>query len=64
MAGKKDRCVVCVTTGLTNRQASRLVSEFASAKNKVAPGSRSTAATTDASGVGRLLQRGIRQLPG
>lgn len=64
MAGKKDKCVVCVTTDLTSTQASRLVSEIAKAKNKIAPSSRSTAAVTSREGIGGLLQRGFKQISG
>lgn len=64
MAGKKDKSVVCVTTGLTNKQASALVSAFAKAKNDIAPLSRSTAAVTNREGVGRLLQKGFKQISG
>ena len=64
MAGKKDKCVVCVTSNLTSRQASQLVGEFAKAKNRIAPSSRSTAAVTSREGIGGLLQRGIKQIAG
>ncbi len=64
MAGKKDKCIVCVTTGLTSRQAGQLMSEFTKAKNKIAPLGRSTAAVTTREGVGRLLQKGIKQITG
>ena len=56
MAGKKDKSVVFVGTGLTNKQASDLIGEIAKAKNKVAPLSRGTAAVTNREGVGKLLQ--------
>ena len=62
MAGKKDKCVVCVTDGLTSKQASDLVSAFAKAKNTIAPNGRSTAAVTTREGVGKLLQKGIKQI--
>lgn len=64
MAGKKDKCVVCVTSGLTNRQAHQLVSEIAKAKNKIAPLGRSTAAVTSHEGIGGILQRGVKQIAG
>lgn len=64
MAGKRDKCVVCVTSNLTSRQASQLVSEIARAKNKVAPLSRSTAAVTTREGIGGLLQKGLKQITG
>ena len=62
MAGRKDRCVVCVTDGLTNTQASELVSAIAKAKNKIAPAARSTAAITDRVGIGSLLQKRIKKI--
>lgn len=64
MAERKDKCVVCVTTDLTSIQASRLVSEIAKAKSKIAPSSRSTAAVTSREGIGGLLQRGLKQISG
>ena len=64
MAGKKDKCVVCVTSDLTTRQAHELVSEIAKAKNKIAPLGRSTAAVTTREGIGGLLQRSIKQIGG
>ncbi len=64
MAGPKDKCVVCVTSDLTDRQASQLLSEFVKAKNKIAPLGRSTAATTTREGIGGLLQKGLKQITG
>ena len=62
MAGKKDYCVVSVTSGLTKSQATGLVGAIAKEKNKIAPLGRSTAAVTTSGGVGRLLQRGVKQI--
>ena len=62
MAGKKNNCVVCVTTDLTSRQAHELVSEFSKAKSKIAPNGRSTAAVTTKEGIGSLLQKGIKRI--
>ncbi len=64
MAGPKNKCVVCVTDGLTDRQASQLISEIAKSKNRIAPHSRSTAAVTTRDGVGRILQKGFKQISG
>ena len=64
MAGKKDKCVVCVTSNLTSRQASQLVSEIARAKNRIAPLSRSTAAVSSREGISGLLQKGFKQITG
>lgn len=64
MAGKKDKCVVCVTSDLKSRQAHQLVSEIAKAKNKVAPLGRSMAAVTTREGVGGLLSKGRKMLTG
>lgn len=64
MAGKKDKCVVSVTTGMTSRQAFLLNSEIAKAKNKIAPQARSTSAVTTREGVGGLLQKGWKQITG
>lgn len=64
MAGKKDYNVVNVTTGLTKKQASDLVSAISKAKNDIAPKSRSTAAITNKEGIGKLLQKGFKQIKG
>ncbi len=64
MAGKKDCCVVNVTTGLTRRQASDLIGAISKAKNNIAPSSRSTAAITNKDGIGKLLQKGFKQITG
>lgn len=64
MAGEKNYSVVSVTAGLTQKQASELVSEISKAKNKVAPNSRSTAALTTRENIGSLLQKGIKQITG
>ena len=60
MAGRKDYSVVNVTTGLTKKQASDMVSAI----NTIAPNSRSTAAVTTKEGIGALLQKGIKQITG
>lgn len=64
MAGKKDYNVVNVTTGLTKKQAGDLVAAISKAKNDIAPSSRSTAAVTTREGIGKLLQKGIKQITG
>ncbi len=60
MAGKKDKCVIFVASDLTDKQASDLVGSIAKEKNKIAPLSRATAGITTREGVGKLLQRGIK----
>ncbi len=64
MAGKKNKCVVFVTDGLTDTQASNLVSAYSKAKNKIAPSSRTTGGITTREGVGKLLQKGVKLLSG
>ena len=64
MAGRKDYSVVNVTTGLTKKQASDMVSAISKAKNTIAPNSRSTAAVTTKEGIGAILQKGIKQITG
>ena len=64
MAGKKDQSVVFVGTNMTRRQASEMVSAIASAKNRIAPVSRGTAAITTREGIGRLLQQGAKMISG
>lgn len=62
MAGKKDKNVICVVSGLTDIQANSLVGEFGKAKNKIAPLSRGTLAVAPREGIGSLLQSGIKAL--
>ena len=62
MAGKKDNCVVCVITNLTNNQANTILGEIGKAKNTIAPLGRATAAVTNREGVGGLLQKGIEMI--
>ncbi len=64
MAGKKDWNVVCVTTGLTKSQAREMINQYAKSKSKIAPYSRSTAAVVSKEGIGRLLQKGHKQIAG
>ena len=64
MAGKKDYNLVVVTTGLTKKQASSLMSAVCSAKNEIAPLSRSTAGITTREGISGLLQNGMRMISG
>ena len=45
MAGSKDRSVVAVISGLTNRQAAEISKDIVRAKDKHAPFSRGTIAT-------------------
>lgn len=62
MAGKKDKCVVCVISNLTNNQANTILGELGKAKNAIAPLGRATAAVIDREGVGSLLQKGIKMI--
>lgn len=64
MAGSKDRSVVAVISGLTNRQAAEISKEIMRAKGKHAPFSRGTIATGAQSSVGALLQRGQKRIGG
>lgn len=64
MAGSKDRSVVAVISGLTNRQAAEISKDIMRAKDKYAPLSRGTIATGTKNSVGALLQRGQRRIGG
>lgn len=61
---KKDYSVVTVVSGLTETQASKLVSEFSKAKNKVAPNARATGGMTTKEKIGQLLQNGRKLITG
>lgn len=64
MAGSKDRSVVAVISGLTNRQAAEISKDIMRAKDKHAPLSRGTIATGAKNSVGALLQRGQKRIGG
>lgn len=64
MAGSKDRSVVAVISGLTNRQAAEISKDIMRAKDKHAPFSRGTIATGAKNSVGALLQRGQKRIGG
>lgn len=64
MAGKRDYNVVCVTTGMTRRQAGDFLSAVTKAKNSIAPMSRSTAGITTREGIGTILSRGVKMIAG
>lgn len=64
MAGSKDRSVVAVISGLTNRQAAEISKDIMRAKDKYAPLSCGTIATGTKNSVGALLQRGQRRVGG
>lgn len=61
MAGKKDKAVVAVISGLTDTQASMLMKDIMRAKSKNAPYGRGTIAVGTQENVGGLLQKGHRK---
>lgn len=64
MAGKKDKAVVAVISGLTANQSAQITKEIMRAKEKYAPLSRGTIASGALSNVGALLQRGQKRIRG
>lgn len=64
MAGKKDKSVVAVISGLTNNQAAQLSKDIMKSKQKHAPYSRGTIAAGLTSSVGSLLQKGNKKIGG
>ncbi len=64
MAGKKDKAVVTVISGLTTNQASQISKEIMRSKEKYAPLSRGTIASGLVSNVSALLQRGQKMIGG
>lgn len=58
MAGKKDKTVVAVISGLTDAQAAQISSDILKAKQRHAPAGRGTIATGKRENVGRLIQKG------
>ena len=64
MAGKKDRAVVAVISGLTQNQAAQISKDIMQAKAKHAPLGRGTIATGAHSSVGSRIQSGFKKRRG
>ena len=64
MAGKKDKAIVAVISGLTSNQSAQITKEIMRAKEKYAPLSRGTVASGALSSVGALLQKGQKRIGG
>ena len=64
MAEKKENAVVAVISGLTSKQAAKILSAIISAKSSIAPFGRGTIATGTHSSVGSLLQKGTKRIRG
>lgn len=62
MAGKKDKAVIAVISGLTDNQAANIMGDIMKSKQKNAPLSRGTAASGILSNVGKMLQSGQKLL--
>jgi hypothetical protein len=58
MAGKKDKAVVAVISGLTDNQAAQITKDILKSKQKNAPLARGTAASGFMSSVGSLCAPG------
>ena len=64
MAGKKDKAVIAVLSGLTTNQAAQITKDIMRSKQKYAPNGRGTVATGFMSSVSSLLQKGTKQIGG
>lgn len=64
MAGKKDKAIVAVISGLTDSQSARISADIMKAKNKYAPSARGTIAQGIASNVSSLLSSGFKKIGG
>lgn len=64
MAGKKDKAVVAVISGLTDNQAAQITKDIMKAKQKNAPNGRGTVASGLMTSVGSLLQHGTKRIGG
>lgn len=64
MAGKKDKAVVAVISGLTDNQAAQITKDILKSKQKNAPFGRGTVASGFMSSVGLLLQKDTKQIGG
>ena len=64
MAGKKDKSVVAVISGLTDSQAARITADIMKSKQRNAPNGRGTVASVFTSSVGSLLTRSHKRIGG
>lgn len=64
MAGKKDKSVVAVLTGLTDSQAARISTDIMKSKHRNAPNGRGTVAAGFTSCIGTLLQKETKRIGG
>ena len=64
MAGKKNKAVVAVISGLTDNQAAQITKDIMKTKQKNAPLGRGTIASGLMSSVGSLLQKGTKKIGG
>lgn len=64
MAGKKDKAVVAVVSGLTDNQAAQLLKDITKAKQKNAPLGRGTIVSGLMSSIGTLLQKETKKIGG
>jgi len=64
MAGKKNKAVVAVISGLTDNQAAQITKDIMKSKQKNAPLGRGTIASGAGSSIGALLQKGNKRIGG
>ena len=64
MAGKKDKSVVAVISGLTDSQGARITADIMKSKQRNAPNGRGTVASGFTSSVGSLLTRSHKRIGG
>ena len=64
MAGKKDKSVVAVISGLTDSQAARISADIMKLKQRNAPSGRGTITSGFTSSVGSILQKGTKRIGG
>ena len=64
MAGKKDKSVIAVISGLTDCQAASIAADIIKSKQKNAPSGRGTAFSCLTSCVGSLLQTSTKKIGG
>lgn len=64
MAGKKDKAVISVITGLTSKQAAKITQDIMKSKADNAPLSRGTIATRNESSIGHFLSEETKNLLG
>ena len=64
MAGKKDKSVIAVISGLTDCQAASIAADIIKSKQRNAPSGRGTVTSGFTSSIGSMLQKNTKRIGG